>query len=400
VIRPGAVDQLRNPGMHVMHIIIGLDPGGAELMLKRLIEADRANPEYHHSVVSLTTRGVIGDQLLELGVEVRCLQLRSMLGAPRAFWKLVQLLRSSRPAIVQTWMYHADIMGGVAARVAGITNIVWGIRSSTPLRRFSISFVLARACALVSSIVPAVISCNSETGRDAHVAIGYDRRKITVVPNGCDVSRFTNSPALREASRTALGFARDDVVVGTIGRFDPHKDLKTFVRAAGDVARADRRVRILMVGKGLEHRNEQLHAMVHGTGEPGRFVLAGRRGDPVACFAALDVFCLSSIREGFPNAVVEAMAMEVPCVVTTAGDAPQIVAETGEVVAAQDPAALAEALLLMVNMKADDRAVRGRMARARVEAYFSMPIASARFHALYRQLTARSTVQADAPPLA
>lgn len=373
--------------MNVLHVIIGLDAGGAELMLKRLIDADQASDMYRHSVVSLTTRGVVGEQLRADGVEVRALQLRSVLGAPRVFWKLVQLFRSSRPAVVQTWMYHADLIGGLAARVAGIRNIVWGIRSSTPLRRWSVSSLLARACALVSSVVPAVISCNSEKGRDAHVAIGYDRRKITVVPNGCDLSRFTNSPALRQASRAALGFAHEDLVIGTIGRFDPHKDLETFVRAAGDVARADRRVRILMVGKGLEPGNEQLQAMVRGTGQLDRFVFAGRRADPVSCFAALDVFCLSSVREGFPNAVVEAMAMEVPCVVTTAGDAPAIVADTGEVVSTQDPVALAETLLMMVNMRADDRASRGRMARARVAAHFSMAIASARFHALYRQVT-------------
>jgi glycosyltransferase involved in cell wall biosynthesis len=232
------------------------------------------------------------------------------------------------------------------------------------------------------------------------VALGYDRRKMTVVPNGCDVSRFTNSPVLRDRARTALGFDREDLVIGTIARFDPHKDLETFVRAAAEVARVDSRVRVLMVGKDLEPGNEMLHAMVRVTGQSARFVLAGQRADPVACFAALDVFCLSSVREGFPNAVVEAMAMEVPCVVTNAGDASRIVGDTGVIVPIGDSTALAEALRQTIDLPVGERLARGRQARARVVDHFSMALVSNRFHALYLELAAPQTsVEADVPQL-
>jgi glycosyltransferase involved in cell wall biosynthesis len=352
-------------------------------MLQRLITAQHHTHRYRHAVVSLTELGRVGSQLRAQGVSVDALGLRSLWSAPRVLYQLFRQVRRTHPQIVQTWMYHADLLGGIAARLGGVRNVVWGIRSSAPLRARSLSNMTARACALTSRWIPAVVVCNAEAGRAAHVALGYAEDKMVVIPNGCDLRRFATSPERRAAARNRLGFSVDDIVIGTIGRFDPHKDYPTFIRAAREVLGMDRRVRIVMAGRSLDEHNLQLRQWLGSGVDGGRVMLAGELDNSAPLLAALDVFCLSSLREGFPNVVTEAMAMEVPCVVTAAGDARHIVGDTGLVVEPGDVAGLARALVSVVRSPACDRRALGARARQRVQDLFSMDRNAVAFERLY-----------------
>ena len=155
--------------MNVLHVIIGLNVGGAELMLKRLIGEHQGNPNYHHSVISLTTVGKVGAQLQEMGVEVRALEMRSALDIPRVLWQLVRLIRAARPTIVQTWMYHADLLGGVATRLAGNSKVIWGVRGSAiPQSGLSMTKMVVTLCSWTSHFLPNAIVCCAESVRIAH----------------------------------------------------------------------------------------------------------------------------------------------------------------------------------------------------------------------------------------
>ena len=147
----------------ILHIIVGLDGGGAERNLKRLIDAHAGDSRYQHSVVSLTTIGDIGGALRDSGIEVRALNMRSPFGIPRALWKLQRLIHTERPDIVQTWMYHADLLGGVAAHIAGNPRVVWGIHTTEMMTGTSrATAVVRRVCAALSRRVPRVIVCVAE----------------------------------------------------------------------------------------------------------------------------------------------------------------------------------------------------------------------------------------------
>ena len=115
--------------MKILHIIVGLGVGGAELMLKRLAESHR-NTIYEHKIISLTTVGKVGLELRKLGVDVRSLEMGSVLDVPRVLWKLSRIIKLETPGIVQTWMYHSDLIGGLAAKSVGINNIIWGVRNT------------------------------------------------------------------------------------------------------------------------------------------------------------------------------------------------------------------------------------------------------------------------------
>ncbi len=370
--------------MKIAHVIVGLEVGGAEMMLHRLLLTQRSQGGTPATVISLTRLGPVGQRLRDDGFEVIALGLRTPLGALRAWWRLRTLLRHLQPDLVQTWMVHADLIGGLAARAAGIRAVVWGVRTTD----FSINPRATRAvrwlCARLSATVPHTIVCAAEASRRAHVQAGYEARRMTVIPNGFDVAAGRPDAAAGAALRTELGLPLDRPVVGCVGRFHAAKDYANFVAAAGRVAARRPDCRFLLVGRGIDHANATLSAWIDATGHAGAFVLAGERRDVVACLSAMDIFVLASRSEGFPNAVGEAMAAARPCVVTDVGDAAALLGGTGRVVPAREPQALADAICAVLELPASQRQALGDAASLRVAAEFSLQRTAGRFTALQR----------------
>ena len=360
-------------------------------MLKRLIESHLNSSIYKHQVISLTTIGKVGLDLRKLGVDVRSLEMGSLLDVPRVLWQLSRIIKLETPSIVQTWMYHADLLGGLAARFVGNRHIVWGIRTTDVQAGGVRATTLVRTvCAWLSSKVPHTIVCAADASRRAHIAVGYDATRMTVVPNGFDLTRLVATPEQRSCLRQMCGFDDTHVVVGTLGRFNPAKDHANFVRAAGLVAQRHPDVRFLMVGRELTSDNAVLLDWIRQTGCADRFVLLGERADVAVCLSAMDVFGLSSRTEGFPNVVGEAMAMGVPCVVTDVGDAAMLVADTGVVVPKEDSSALALGLGQLLTLEADVLHAQGQMARQRIVAEFTIMRARDRFEAVYQRVANES----------
>ncbi|PSJ17972.1 glycosyltransferase family 4 protein [Nitrosomonas supralitoralis] len=373
--------------MNVIHIIIGLNVGGAEMMLKRLVDSHHDNPAFRHAVVSLTDMGKLGVQFQAMGVVVHSLGLGSSFGIPLVLWRLVNLIRALRPDIIQAWMYHADLLGGLAARMAGNRHVIWGIRTTDVQAGGSLMTVLVRwLCARFSRWVPQVIVCAAEASRQSHIAVGYDATKMVVVPNGYDFSQLSASADERKTLREQSNINQNDVVVGSLGRFHAVKDQENFVRMAGLLASQYPQLRFLMVGRGLDWDNAPLVDWIDKAGCKERFVLLGERKDVPQCLAAMDIFCLHSRTEGFPNVLAEAMAMGLPCITTDVGDAAMLLADTGVVVPKGDSAALAQGVARLLALEQDARNALGLRAKAQVEEEYSMDHARKRFEEIYRQV--------------
>ncbi|SDX70611.1 Glycosyltransferase involved in cell wall bisynthesis [Collimonas sp. OK242] len=376
--------------MNIVHVIVGLNVGGAEFMLKRLIESHQGDTAYRHTVISLTDIGKVGQQLQSLGVEVQALYMHSVLDIPRVLWQLVRLIRGSDPVLVQTWMYHADLLGGLAARIAGNRNVIWGIRTTDVQAAGTRATTMVRlACACLSRWVPHTIVCAADASRRAHVAVGYDATRMVIVPNGFDLSRLVATAGQSAMLRARYRIAATEIVIGVIGWFNPAKDHKNFVRAAGLVAQQYPHARFLMVGRGLDASNAELACEIAQTGHADRFVLLAERADVPVCLAAMDIFCLSSRTEGFPNVVGEAMAMGVPCVVTDVGDSAMLIADTGIVVPKEDPIRLARGLGRLLAMGPDSRRRLGQEARERIHAKFTIELARTRFEDIYQRVAGK-----------
>jgi glycosyltransferase involved in cell wall biosynthesis len=375
--------------MKVLHIISGLDIGGAEMMLKRLVECDPASiPET--CVVSLTSLGVIGESLRARGVLVHALGMRSAFGIPFGLWRLVRLIRAARPDIVQTWMYHADLLGGFAACLAGFRSIVWNVRSTAiPQGVFSVTYWLVRLCAICSYFIPDRIICCANSAKIAHIKLLYAACKMTIIRNGYDFSAFEPYFNSRARVRLELGFDDGDTVIGIVGRFDPLKDFHNFVSAASLVSAKRGNVKFLMVGRGNEWSNATLRGWIENAGLSKSFHLVGQQTDVADFLAAMDVFCLSSVNEAFPNVLVEAMAMELPCVVTRAGDAADILDKNDFVVPVKDSVSLADALLRMCDLDPVDRYMLGERNAEKVREEYGIEKIRRKYEQVYYEVLSK-----------
>lgn len=370
----------------VLHVIIGLNIGGAESMLKRLIESDPAAiPDT--VVVSLTSLGKVGESLRAKGVRVHALGLSSFWNLPITFWRLFKLIRQYQPQIVQTWMYHADILGGLAARFAGSSAVVWGIRCTHHIWGcLNLNFWLVRICAICSYIIPHKIICCANSARAVHVELGYAAHKISVIPNGYNFSHFDRHSGSRGKAREELGFGDDEIVIGAVGRFDPQKDFHNFVIAASILSAKRVNLKFLIVGRNNEWSNDVLRGWIDREGLIKRFLLLGEQSDVPYFLSAMDVFCLSSAYgEGFPNVVAEAMAMGLPSVVTRAGDAADILGIDDFVVPIKDPVALADALLRMCDLKPEERRKVGERGARKVRTEYDIRNVRQKYEEVYKE---------------
>ena len=366
--RPAGSTPLR-----VVHIISGLGQGGAETVLFRLVTAPGQDTE--HIVVSLGDEDVFGPQLREAGIELHCLHMKSPLRFLKGLRALVHLLDDIQPDVVQTWMYHSDLIGGAAARIAGLPAVSWGIRNSganlyqgSPKAR-----LVAWLCARVSRAIPNLIVSCAENAARRHKQWGYRADIMKVIPNGYDLSRWHPDPQAREDVRRELGLAQDTPVIGSVARWNPLKDHPNLLAALARSLRRHPDLRCLLIGDGMDSGNEALMRLLDQHQLHESVILMGRRSDVPRLMNALDVHVLSSSAEGFPNVVCEAMAAGVSNVVTDVGDAALIVGNEGWIV----PPSHAEALSGAINSAVDELGspswqARHEHARERVARLFSL----------------------------
>lgn len=386
----GAADPVPGPQkIRILHLITSLDVGGAEAMLEKLVTS-MASDRFETMVVSLLREGAIGRRLSDGGVQVRSLNIKRGGLDPLALFRLLRLLREFQPDILQTWLYHADILGTLASRLRSVPHLAWNIRcSEVDFSRYAtLTRRIVKLLALLSRR-PELIIANSEAGRIAHVRAGYRATRWEIIPNGFDLRRFKPDPEARAAFRGRIGVGEETVLIGLPARADPMKDHRSFLMAARQVIDAGAAVRFLLVGRGTDPGNSFIQGLLADSGLTTEVILLGEQGKMESIFAGLDIVVLaSSFGEGFPNVLGEAMACGIPCIATDVGDAAAIVGENGMTVAPRDPTALAAAMVKMASMPASARRQMGMAARARVEEEFSIERVVERYEATYRALAA------------
>jgi glycosyltransferase involved in cell wall biosynthesis len=369
---------------HVVHLITGLSVGGAETALFRLLTSPGA--PHTRAVICLSDEGYYGPLLREAGIAVHALGMRRGRFSLRAFIKLVRLLREMQPDILQTWLYHADLLGLFAARIAGLPTVLWNVRCSAgnerELRRGA--GPLVRLLARLSHLPAAVIS-NSIAGRSLHDAIGYRPKRWVVIPNGIDTTLFRPSPEHHKSLRIELGIPSHSLLVGLVARLDPLKNHAMFLRAAQQVAAHFPEVHFVCAGQGIDSSNSSITELAQELGLEGRLHLLGLRSDMPRLTSALDVAACTSSAEGFPNTLIEAMACGVPCVSTNVGDAELIVNDTGAIVRPGDAAHFAERVSALLRSH-DLRHEKGAAARARVLALYSLEAMTEAYRQLYESI--------------
>lgn len=329
----------RSPSpVRVLHLIVTLTVGGAEdhiLSLVRNLERERFNP----TVCCIGESGPIGIEIRNAGVPVFALGRLEKGGFDRKIIpQLTGLMRREKIGLVHSHMYHANFYGRLSAFRAGIP-IVCSVHNTYTRPKFHRRI----ANWWLGKNTPRILAGSEAIRNDI---VNYDRvipQKVLVIPYGVDTEKF-DVPLGREEARRKLGLPEGGFIVGTVGRLEEQKAQIYLVEAVGMLRRQGEQVTLLLVGSGREE--ERLREKVRREGLSDNVIFLGTRRDLPDLFRAMDVFSLSSLWEGFPIALLSAMAAGLPVVVTQVGGIPEIVrdGENGLLVPPGDAKKLAAAL--------------------------------------------------------
>jgi glycosyltransferase involved in cell wall biosynthesis len=362
-------------------LITGLETGGAERMLFNLAaRADRKR--FRSVVVSITGPGTMGALIEGAGVTLRTLGIRRGLPDPRAVLRLVRILREFRPAVLQTWLYHADLLGLVMLRLGQVPHLVWGLQCTE-----SIETAVVRRILAWSSARPDAVVATAQVGQRFHQSIGYHPRRWAHIPNAFDTEMLRPAPEARQRGRAELGIAEHGIAILLPARYHPMKDHANFLAAAAQLAPAHPDARFVLVGPGTEPGPSALTAAIAAHGLAGRVLSLGDRADLERLYPAFDIVTLSSaFGEALPMVLGEAMACGVPCVATDIGDSALVIGDAGIIVPARDPQALAAGWHRMIALGHEGRRALGIRARARIVENYDIERVVRRFEALYCEI--------------
>jgi glycosyltransferase involved in cell wall biosynthesis len=351
--------------LRVLWAIKGLGPGGAEQLLVSLAGAHDPSLVQLEVVRVLDWKDHLVADLEAAGVLVHSLGVAR--GAdPRWLPRLVRLLRQRRPDVVHV---HSPLVAAVARPLVrlGLAGRPRPAVVTTEHNAWSTFAVPTRVANAVTAPLDDAVLAVSEEVRSSMRPAAL-RRRAEVVVHGVDLDAADRARADRAAARAELGVADGEVLVLTVANYRPQKAYPDLLDAARAVVDRGLPVRFAAVGQGPERDViEQRHRDL-GLGD--RFLLLGYRRDIPRLLAAADVFTLASRFEGYPVALMEALAAGLPVVATAVGGVADAVTEgvEGRLVAAGDVTALAAALAATVD-DADGRAAMAAAARTRATAF-------------------------------
>lgn len=376
--------------LRVLHVTPGLESGGAEMMLTKLVGAmNRAS--FENVVISLTDEGpILGSKIRQQSVPLQTLDFPRGAPNPMLIHKLSSEIRRLKPSIVQTWMYHANVVGALACALAGHRRLVWGIHAAkidpdNMKRRTAQTVYLGKR---MSRRFPTRIVCCSDASRVAHAELGYFASKLLTINNGIDTDEFVGVPSEREAMRREWGIPVDAPVVGLVARYAKFKDHATFFRAAGLLHRRRPETHFVLYGGEITRDNPALRSLVDEAGVRNVTLLQGLSDSIARVNNGFDVATSSSaFSESFCIALGEAMACGVPCVTTNLEGPAELVGDTGKVVPVGDAEAMATAWEEMIDHSPVARADIAERARRRIVDRFSLGASVNQYEELYQSLS-------------
>ena len=357
--------------MKIIHIITGLGDGGAEHILFKICKYDTINK---HLVISLKGPGKYFPLLRKIGIKVYYLNFKFY--SFNKFIFLIKLLRSLKPDIVQTWLVHADFLGSIAARLAGIKNILWNIRySNIELGKAKLATILIiKILSILSYFIPKFIITVSKKAKKIYGGVGYNKKIFRFIPNGYDTTILKISKIQKTKFKKKNKLKSNIMIIGNVARYDPQKDHINLLNALSILRTKNFNFYCFLIGTNINQDNLTLINEIKKLKLSNNVKLLGQVNNIVEVMNGLDLHVLSSsYGEGFPNVVAESMACGTPNVVTDIGDSASIVGKTGWVVPAKNSIKLARAIektyLEKNSMKWNKRCIK---ARSRIKEKFSI----------------------------
>jgi len=357
----------------ILHVITNFaGVGGAEMMLARLIQ--QTEHDYQHVVIALMKTSEVYQSTLDRCQEHYALGWNGI-NTLGTLSKLRTLLKKLQPATVQCWMYHANALTSLSIiGLAQKPNVVWGIHHSLASPKDeSISTKIALGLSkIMSQQASAIIYC-AHSSMQQHQAFGFKNANSQVIANGVFLDKFQPNPQMHEP--TVIGFA---------GRYHTAKGYPYLFETMGLLK--DKNIIFKIAGSGASLENPEVKALFEQYQLDAQKVhLLDQISDMPAFYQSIDAFLMTSITEGFPNVLVEAMASGLPCISTDVGDAKYIVQDLGSIVPPRNAQALVDAILAYTQKSEAEKQRLKLATRERVEQNFSIETVSRQYMQVWSQ---------------
>ena len=365
----------------VLYIISSFDIGGAERQLIELlrgIDQDTFEP----IVCCVDREGSMFDEVLQTKSKTFVLYRKRKIDI-KVLLKLIKLIKLLRPEIVHTWLFLANLYGRIAARIAKVPIVIASERG-TGYSLGKLQSMKIRLFDQAFSWITDTITANAIAVRKYLVSKKISDEKIEVIYNGINLEKLTATKDIF-IIRNEFDLKPIHKVVGIIARFDPDKDYPTFFRMAKLIKERRRNVKFLVIGDGILEKEIEL--LIKENSLETDVILTGFRNNIPELLSIMDVFVLTSIKEGFSNAILEAMALKKPVVVTDVGGNSEAVSngKTGFIVSARDYNGLADKTIQLL----DDPHLSVQMGdagRMRIEKLFTVDMMVKKMEQLYIDL--------------
>lgn len=370
--------------MRIVHFINSLDVGGTEKMLLKLVNSEI----FKNDQILIVVLKDPGSLIREVNSK-RCKVVSFNISwSFSVFFKFISVLKDVykfKPQIIQCWLYHSDLIGGIVGLFLKVP-VIWSLRQSNIDKEHNpiITRTIIKLCAFLSYYLPAKIISNSEKAKLIHVNAGYDERKIITIPNGFDENIFFRDYEQKIKFRNELGVSDENIVIGMVGRYNSQKNYGFALKVAKRVIVDNPKIKFCFVGKDLDKSNQELLQKMEKLRLcQTQIFLLGKRQDIPTVMSGLDFLILPSLGESFPNVVGEAMLCEVPCIVSDVGDCSHIVGNSGYVIKGFDESRFASAVKAISVMSLQTRRSMGINARKRIVDNYSLSSVSRRTRQVY-----------------
>ncbi|OTG58319.1 hypothetical protein B9T29_14180 [Acinetobacter sp. ANC 3903] len=364
------MNQQKPTVVHVITNFAGV--GGAEMMLARLIQ--QTQDQYAHVIIALMKTSEVYAETLRQCQSYYALGWNG-LNTLETISKLRHLLKSIAPKTVQCWMYHANVLTSLSCiGLSPKPEIFWGIHHSLASpKEESLSTKVALVMSKVLAAQPKGVIYCAHSSLQQHQRFGLKNNNAQVIANGVFLDTFQPNPELHEPC-----------VIGFAGRYHTAKGYPYLFATLAKLK--DQPIIFKIAGSGANLENPEVKALFEQYQlDKNKVHLLDQVSDMPAFYQSVDAFLMTSITEGFPNVLVEAMASGLPCISTDVGDAKYIVDQLSAIVPPRDPEALANAILDYVHSSQADKLQLKQATRARVEQHFSIESVSQQYLGMWRQ---------------
>lgn len=383
---------------NILHIISGMEIGGAEMMLYKLL-VNYPDPDnlVNHLVISLSGGdGPVGGQIEKDGIRVIYLDLKNI--SSNLFKDVIlfrKLIQEYQPDLVQAWMYHGNLFS-LLSKIFMEPNvpIAWNIRHSIfDITREDISTRLVIYVNKLLSLKADAIVYNSQVSKSQHEKFGFHGDKSAVIPNGIDLQKFRVDRASGDKIRKDLQIPDSAFVIGHVARYHPMKGHDILLNAAKKILNTHKDLHFILVGKGISLNNSYFKEQVNDQFS-SRIHLLGERNDIPGIMNSFNVFCSSSVwGEGWPNVIGEALACGVPCLTTDVGDSKLIVDDYGIVVPPDDLTAFVKGLEKLIQSSSGYLEKIGFEGREHIKKNFDITKISRVYADFHKELIKKKSIE-------